>query len=233
MSKADAARVVGGGSGEARLSRASVQRFSLYLRHLQRFAREGVQTVSSGQLGEALGITDAQVRKDLAYLGNLGQPGIGYPAQELSDALRHSLGIDRSWAAVVVGVGNLARALLRYRGFEQQGFRFVALFDSDPGKVGQSIDGLEVFAMDKIADVVARTGAELGVVAVPAEAAQQVADALVGAGIRGILNFAPTGLRLPHGVALVAVDLAVQLEQLAFLVHLNPESNKDGNHAPS
>jgi redox-sensing transcriptional repressor len=233
MSKADAARVSGGGAGEARLSRASVQRFSLYLRHLQRFAREGVQTVSSGQLGEALGITDAQVRKDLAYLGNLGQPGIGYPAQELSDALRHSLGIDRTWSAVVVGVGNLARALLRYRGFEQQGFRFVALFDSDPTKVGQSIDGLEVFGMDKIAEVITRTGAELGVVAVPADAAQQVADAMVEAGIRGILNFAPTGLRLPQGVSLVAVDLAVQLEQLAFLVHLNPESDKEGEHAAS
>jgi redox-sensing transcriptional repressor len=226
MNKPDAARQPGGGSGEARLSRASVHRFSLYLRHLQRFAREGLQTVSSGQLGEALGITDAQVRKDLAYLGNLGQPGIGYPAQELSAALRQRLGIDRSWATVVVGVGNLARALLRYRGFEQQGFRFVALFDADAGKIGQQIDGLDICGMEQMAAVIEDTGAELGVVAVPAEAAQQVADALVAAGIRGILNFAPTVLRLPKDVSLVAVDLAVQLEQLAFLVHLN-EDNKD------
>ena len=226
MSKPDPARSPSSGGHEARLSRASVQRFSLYLRHLQRFLREGTQTVSSGQLGDALGITDAQVRKDLAYLGNLGQPGIGYPAQELIGALRHRLGIDRPWAAVVVGIGNLARALLRYRGFEQQGFRFVALFDADARKVGQSIDGLEVFSPDRMAEVVARYRAELGVVAVPAEAAQGVADALVNAGIRGILNFAPTVLRLPQGVSLVAVDLAVQLEQLAFLVHLNQESEK-------
>ena len=228
MSKPDPARSPpGGGPSEARLSRASVQRFSLYLRHLQRFLREGAPTVSSSQLGEALGITDAQVRKDLAYLGNLGQPGIGYPAQELIAALRQRLGIDRPWSAIVVGVGNLARALLRYRGFEQQGFRFVALFDSDPAKVGQTVDGLEIHALDRMAEVVARHGAELGVVAVPVEAAQNVADVLVNAGIRGILNFAPIVLKLPAHVSLVAVDLAVQLEQLAFLVHLDQASDKE------
>src|SRR5206468_1396517 len=121
---------------------------------------------------------------------------------------------------VVVGVGNLARALLRYRGFEEQGFRFVGLFDSDPGKVGQTIDGLKIHGPDRLAEVVKKTAAELGVITVPADAAQAAADALVAAGIRGILNFAPTALRLPSGVSLVAVDLAVQLEQLAFLVHL-------------
>jgi redox-sensing transcriptional repressor len=186
-----------------------------------------VQTVSSSQLGEALGITDAQVRKDLAYLGNLGQPGIGYPAQELIAALRQRLGIDRPWATVIVGIGNLARALLRHRGFEQQGFRFVALFDADPKKVGQAVDGLEIYGMVQMAEVVSRLGAELGVVAVPAEAAQGVANALVAAGIRGILNFAPTVLRLPPEVSLVAVDLAVQMEQLAFLVHLNEGDKED------
>ncbi len=208
----------GGNGAEHRLSRASVGRFSLYLRHLERFHREGMQTVSSGQLGVALGITDAQVRKDLSCLGNLGQPGIGYPAQELITALRNRLGIDKQWLVVVVGVGNLARALLRYGGFERQGFCFVALFDSDSAKVGQMVDGLEIHSSDQMAETVRQTGAELGVVAVPAEAAQDVADALVAAGIRGILNFAPTALRLPPGVSLVAVDLAVQLEQLAFLV---------------
>ena len=114
MAKADSVQPSSGGAGaESRLSRASVNRFSLYLRHLERLVLEGAQKVSSGQLGEALGINDAQVRKDLAYLGNLGQPGIGYPAQELIDALRQRLGIDRAWNAVVVGVGNLARALLQ------------------------------------------------------------------------------------------------------------------------
>lgn len=220
MSKADPDRSSG---GEHKLSKASVGRFSLYLRHLERLHREGTATVSSSQLGEALGITDAQVRKDLAYLGNLGQPGIGYPTQELIEALRHRLGTDRTWKAVVVGVGNLARALLRYRGFERQGFQFVALFDSSPEKVGQFVDDLEVLPPSKMKEAVAALGAELGVLAVPAESAQEVADALTAAGIRGILNFAPTVLRVPPGVSLVAVDLAVQLEQLAFLVHLSQE----------
>src|SRR5205085_6869667 len=121
MTKPEQDRLGAPGGQEAKLSRASVGRFSLYLRHLDRLQREGTATVSSGQLGDALGITDAQVRKDLAYLGNLGQPGIGYPTPELIQALRQRLGVDRTWKVVVVGVGNLARALLRYRGFEQQG----------------------------------------------------------------------------------------------------------------
>ena len=123
--------------------------------------------------------------------------------------------------------------MLRYRGFQQQGFRFVALFDTDAGKLGQKIDGLEIFGMQQLAEVIRQTGAELAVVAVPAEAAQGVADALVAAGIRGILNFAPTVLRLPQGVSLVAVDLAVQLEQLAFLVHLENAAKEDGTASTS
>jgi redox-sensing transcriptional repressor len=219
MSRGDLSREANG--PEPRLSRASVGRLSLYLRCLEGSAREGSATVSSGQLGEALGVTDAQVRKDLACLGNLGQPGIGYPTEELIAAIRGALGIDRDWAVALVGVGNLARALLRYRGFAQQGFRIVALFDVDPGKVGQRLDGLTISGVDQMPAVIATTGAELGLLTVPMEAAQQVADALVAAGIRGILNFAPTVLRLPSHVSLVSVDLAVQLEQLAFLVQVS------------
>jgi redox-sensing transcriptional repressor len=220
MNKADSAS---SGGEPHRLSRASVHRFSLYLRHLERLQLEGSQKISSSQLGEALGINDAQVRKDLAYLGNLGQPGIGYLIHDLVAALRRRLGIDRPWPAVVVGVGNLARALLRYRGFQRQGFSFVALFDSDPRKVGQQVDGLTIYPPERIAEVIAATSAELGVLAVPANAAQGIAETLVNAGIRGILNFAPTVLRLPPRISLVSVDLAVQLEQLAFLVHLSQD----------
>lgn len=208
------------GPGESRLSRASVQRFSLYLRHLERWNREGMTVVSSSQLGEALGINDAQVRKDLAYLGNLGQPGIGYQTREVIDALRHRLGVDHVWSAIVLGAGNLARALLRYHGFTQQGFRFVGLFDADSRKIGQDVEGLTVQSPDRLAEVIANTGATLAILAVPADQAQQVADAVVAAGIKGILNFAPVMLRVPPHISLVAVDLAVQLEQLAFLVHL-------------
>jgi redox-sensing transcriptional repressor len=191
---------------------------SLYLRRLESLLQEGAATISSSQLGASLGVSDAQVRKDLAYLGNLGLPGVGYPARDLVAAIRRTLGIDREWAVAVVGAGNLARALLRYRGFQEQGFRIVALFDADPAKIGQWVEGLQVNGPEQMAAVIKAVGAELGLVAVPSESAQGVADALVAAGIRGLLNFAPVVLRLPPSVSLVAVDLAVQLEQLAFLV---------------
>jgi redox-sensing transcriptional repressor len=214
-------------ASEPRLSRASAARLSLYLRRLDGYLREGQTKVSSVQLGEGVGVTDAQVRKDLARLGNLGQPGIGYPIHELSQAIRRTLGIDRDWSVALVGVGNLARALLRYRGFREQGFRIVALFDADATKVGQQVEGLEIQALDAMPRIVAATRAELGVLTVPSEAAQTVADALITAGIRGLLNFAPTVLRVPAAVSLVSVDLTVQLEQLACLVQmLGPEPDR-------
>ncbi|MGE0529218.1 MAG: redox-sensing transcriptional repressor Rex [Bdellovibrionales bacterium] len=206
--------------GEPRLSRASIGRYSLYLRCVQQLHGEGTRTVSSSQLGEALAITDAQVRKDLAYLGNLGHRGVGYPTQELIEALQAVLGVNRSWPVILVGVGNLARALLRYRGFHQHGFQIVALFDEDASKIGQVVEELEVSAMSQLAEIAQRHGAELAILTVPAEVAQEVANALAGAGIKGILNFAPIVLRLPANMYLVSVDLAVQLEQLASLVHL-------------
>lgn len=205
----------------AKPSRASVGRLSLYLRRLENLNREGTTKVSSRLLGEALGVTDAQVRKDLAYLGNLGHSGIGYAAPELIAAIRRVLGIDRDWATVLLGVGNLARALLRYRGFAERGFRFVALFDSDPVKISQRVESLEVQGLEAMPAVIAATGAELGVLTVPSEGAQSGAEALVAAGIRGLLNFTPQVLRLPSHVSVVSVDLTVQLEQLAFLVQLN------------
>lgn len=217
MGKGEPAQPVG---GELRPSRASIGRLSLYLRGLDNFLRLGRAKVSSVQLGDAVGVSDAQVRKDLAYLGNLGHPGIGYPTQELVNAIRRTLGIDRTWAVALAGVGNLARALLRYRGFQQQGFRIVALFDADSSKVGQRVDDLEVHAMDRLSSVIAALGIRLAILTVPAEAAQEVADAMVAAGVKGLLNFAPTVVRVPPGVSLVSVDLAVQLEQLAFLVQM-------------
>src|SRR5262249_20634395 len=138
------------GPADPRLSRASAGRLSLYLRCLEALQRDGLTKVSSGQLGESVGVSDAQVRKDLANLGNLGQPGIGYSAAELTAAIRHALGIDREWKAILVGVGNLARALLRYRGFQEQGFRVAALCDIDSAKIGQTIEGLTVHPLNQI-----------------------------------------------------------------------------------
>jgi redox-sensing transcriptional repressor len=135
-------------------------------------------------------------------------------------AIRATLGIDREWLAALVGVGNLARALLRYRGFHERGFRIVALFDEDPLKVGKVVEGLTVHHPQQMQEVVLQSRADLGVVTVPAEAAQGVADELIAAGVRGLLNFAAGVIHVPEGVSVVHVDLAVQLEQLAFLVHL-------------
>lgn len=204
---------------DERLSRATAHRLSLYLRSLDWFARRG-GAVSSIELAKAVDVSAAQVRRDLATLGHLGQRGVGYDAEGLIAAIRRALGIDRTWKAVLVGVGNLARALLRYRGFRNQGFVIVGLFDNDPRKVGQSVEGLAVDPLARLADRVPELGADLGVLTVPSESAQAVADELIRAGVKGILNFAPVVLKVPGGVHVVSVDLAIQLEQLAFLVQL-------------
>jgi redox-sensing transcriptional repressor len=216
-------------SGE-RLSRAAAHRLSLYLRVLAAWPVDGGK-VSSSRIAQACGVTDAQVRRDLASLGNLGQRGIGYEAKELIVAIRTALGIDRTWPSVLVGVGNLARALLRYRGFRAQGFDIVGLFDTDPSKIGQEIEGVTVEPLTTLGDRVVALKAELAVLTVPAEAAQDVTDVLVKSGIRGVLNFAPVLLKLPSKVKLVTVDLAIQLEQLAFLIQLGEATPQDDDPA--
>lgn len=204
--------------GGQAVPKAVVNRLSLYLRELQQLARRGRQQISSVQLGQSLGITDAQVRKDLAHFGNFGYPGVGYRCEELIQAIRRILGTDQRWAVAMVGIGNLGRALLGYHGFEQQGFHFAAAFDTDRGKVGLTIDGVEVYHTDRLSEVVLERNIKLGLIAVPAPAAQVVADMLVAAGVEGILNFAPVTIVLPEQVSQIGVDLAIQLEQLAFAV---------------
>jgi redox-sensing transcriptional repressor len=195
-----------------------VSRLSLYLRELQHWVREGRATVSSSQLGKVLGFTDAQVRKDLAYFGHFGHPGIGYRCDELIAQIRQILGTDRQWTVTMVGVGNMGRALLRYKGFANQGFRIVAAFDVDPRINGSEIEGVPVYPHERMADMVRQQKIELGMITVPAAQAQQVADELVAAGIAGIVNFAPVTLSLPTDVPLVGVDLTTELERLAFSV---------------
>ena len=204
---------------------AVVSRLSLYLRELQHLLRDDKQTTSSTQLGRRLGFTDAQVRKDLAYFGQFGHPGIGYRCAELVAAIKRILGTDQPWPLALVGVGNLGRALIGYRGFQQQGFEIVAAFDADRDKTDGQFEGIRVYGMDQIATVARDLGIRLAILAVPATAAQEVADQLVAAGLRGILNFAPVTLSLPDGVQLMSVDLAIQLEQLTFaVVNFDPNS---------
>jgi len=198
--------------------KAVINRLSLYLREIHHLMLEGRETVSSSQLGNILGFTDAQVRKDLAYFGQFGYPGIGYRCLELIAEIRRILGTDRAWPVAIVGCGNMGRALLGYRGFENQGFRVVAAFDSDPKKIGHTIGGLTIQPLAELEQVLKAREIRLAILAVPAEAAQQVAEQLVAAGIDGILNFAPITLSLRRSVSTVGVDLAIELEQLSFAV---------------
>jgi redox-sensing transcriptional repressor len=203
---------------EGGVPKAVVSRLSRYLRELQHLLRQGSETTSSTQLGKTLGFTDAQVRKDLAYFGQFGYPGIGYRCEELIREIRQILGTDRSWPVALVGVGNLGRALLRYRGFTTQGFRITAAFDTDPSKVGVEAEGVPVHHVDRLPQVIRGQGIRLAIIAVPASEAQAVAQRLMEAGVDGLLNFAPVTLSLPGPVNIVEVDLAIELEQLSFAV---------------
>ena len=198
--------------------KAVVSRLSLYLRELQHWQREGKETVSSTQLGKLLGFTDAQVRKDLAYFGQFGYPGIGYKCQELIDAIRSILGTDRSWPVALVGCGHLGRALMGYKGFQQQGFDIVAAFDSDPKKSGEPLGEMQIADIKDFVEIADKLSIRLVILSVPATVAQRVAEVLVDSGITGILNFAPVTLSLPSHVRVIGVDLAIEFEQLAFAV---------------
>ncbi len=207
------------------IPKAVVARLSLYLRELQQLLADNKPTTSSRMLGRKLGFTDAQVRKDLAYFGHFGYPGIGYRCEELVQAIRGILGTNRRWPVAMIGAGNLGRALLGYRGFQQQGFEIVAAFDSDPAKIGDKIDTVQIYHPDRLPELVREHRIKLGLITVPAMAAQAAADQLVAAGVEGILNFAPVTLTLPSGIRRIGVDLAIELEQLTFAV-LNPSGSE-------
>lgn len=195
-----------------------VWRLSLYLRQLQSLGAAGVEKISSRNLAERLQVTDAQVRKDLAYFGQFGRPGVGYRVAPLINRLRHILGTDRTWQVILVGAGDLGRALLRYRGFRQKGFDLIAAFDVSGEIIGTKVGDITVRHVDQMARLVRKWGVKLAVVAVPPGAAQEVTDRLCELGIKGILNFAPTTLRTASDVHVRQVDLAAHLEQISFCV---------------
>ena len=198
--------------------KATRLRLSFYLRQLDQTSAQGLATISSARLAAALGSTAAQVRKDLSRFGQFGRPGVGYGVEDLRRTIRQLLGVDRRWPVAVVGVGNLGRALTRYRGFRERNFDVVALFDTDPAVLGTTVAGITVSPLAEATAVVAKRGVRLAILTVPAEAAQGAADALIRAGVAGILNFAPTTVRVPAGVALYPADLTVFLEQLSCQV---------------
>ena len=196
---------------------ATVARLAVYLRVLSALADGGRSTVSSGELATAAGVNPAGLRKDLSHLGPCGVRGVGYEVATLRDRISGVLGVERSRACVLVGIGNLGSALADYAGFGSRGFEFVGLFDASPARIGQRIGGLAVRPIEELEEVVVRTQATIGVITTPAEVAQSVCDRLADAGVRSILNFAPVTLAAPEGVDVRKVDLSVELQVLAFV----------------
>lgn len=191
-------------------------RLPVYLRALVDLAETGAGTVSSDELAEAAGVNSAKVRKDLSHLGSYGTRGVGYDVAYLIHQIRRELGLTQHWAIVIVGIGNLGHALANYAGFAERGFRVAALVDVDESKVGTRVGDLEISHIDALPELVAELDVAIGLIATPAAAAQEVADRLVEAGVRSILNFAPTTIAVPPGVSVRKVDLAVELQILAF-----------------
>jgi redox-sensing transcriptional repressor len=195
---------------------ATVGRLPVYLRALVDLAGSGTATTSSEALAEAAGVNSAKVRKDLSHLGSYGTRGVGYDVAYLIHQIRRELGLTQHWSIVIVGIGNLGQALANYRGFAERGFDVAALVDADPQKVGAMVDGHVVRPIEELPALVAEHDIAIGVIATPASAAQEVADRMVAAGIRSILNFAPAMISVPPGVSVRKVDLAVELQILAF-----------------
>jgi redox-sensing transcriptional repressor len=200
---------------------ATVGRLPVYLRALVDMAEDGAATVSSEGLAEAAGVNSAKVRKDLSYLGSYGTRGVGYDVAYLIHEVRRVLGLTQDWPVLIAGVGNLGRALARYKGFGERGFRIVALVDADPRKVGERISGVEVSSVEEMPALVQEHGVAIGIISTPATAAQEVADLMVEAGIRSILNFAPSVITVPPEVSLRKVDLSIELQILGYYEQRN------------
>ena len=198
------------------IAEATVGRLPLYLRALLDIAAMGDVTVSSEDLAEAAGVTSAKVRKDLSYLGSYGTRGVGYDVAYLIHQVRRELGLTQHWPIAIAGIGNLGHALANYRGFAERGFEVAVLVDADPAKVGERVGDLSVAHVDDLPRLARDRGVAIGVIATPATAAQQVAERMVEAGIRSILNFAPAVVSVPAGVTVRKVDLAIELQILAY-----------------
>jgi len=195
---------------------ATVARLPVYLRALLEVAEVKTSTISSDRLADLAGVNASKVRKDLSYLGSYGTRGVGYDVEYLLYHISRQLGLTQDWPIVIVGAGNLGRALFNHKGFAERGFRVVALFDVDPAKIGERLGGVEVLAMDELDATVRDAGVAIGVVTTPPQVAQEVADLLVGAGVSAILSFAPAVINVPEHVSLRKVDLSIELQILSF-----------------
>jgi redox-sensing transcriptional repressor len=199
-----------------KVAESTVRRLSLYLRFLEEFEGQGVETVSSGALASRGGTTSAQVRKDLSFFGSFGKRGLGYPVPELANRLREILGLKQRYQVGMIGAGKIGSALVQYRGFKQRGFDIVAIFDSDPAKIGKQWNGLTIQDIATLEAEFARRPLGMAVLVTPAEAAQPVTDRLVALGVKAVLNFAPVQLVVPDDVVVKTVNLALELETLSY-----------------
>jgi redox-sensing transcriptional repressor len=205
-----------GARGRADIPDATVSRLPLYHRALIALHQAGAETVSSEQLADLAGVNAAKVRKDLSYFGSYGTRGVGYDVGQLLTEIRSDLGLSKQWHCVVVGAGNLGSALIAFAGFRERGFHVAAAVDVDPARVGTTIGGVTVSHQDDLVRLIGEHSIAIGVIATPPPAAQGVADTLVAAGVHSILSFAPTVVEVPAGVLVRHVDLASELEILAF-----------------
>jgi redox-sensing transcriptional repressor len=199
-----------------KISESTVRRLSLYLRFLEQFAAQGQATISSAELARRGGTTSAQVRKDLSFFGSFGKRGLGYSVPELAAKIRDILGLRRTYRVVLVGAGRIGSALIQYPGFRQRGFQVSAIYDKDAKKIGSGWNGLVVRDVRQMESDLAREPTDIAIVVTPAEAAQDIADRLVRAGVKAILNFAPLQLVVPGDVVVRSVNMALELETLSF-----------------
>jgi redox-sensing transcriptional repressor len=199
-----------------KIADSTVRRLSAYLRFLEDFEGRGLATISSEELAKRGGTTSAQVRKDLSFFGSFGKRGLGYSVPELKKELREILGLGREWRVVIVGAGKIGAALAQYRGFKQRGFLILRAYDSNPAKIGTVVEGMSVSDIAQLEKDFARDVPDIVVLTVPAEAAQSVLDRVVKAGVKAVLNFAPTQLQAPPDVTVKTVNMAMELEGLSF-----------------
>jgi redox-sensing transcriptional repressor len=202
-----------------RIAESTVRRLSLYLSFLEERERERVATISSDELAQLGGTTSAQVRKDLSLFGSFGKRGLGYSVAELKQKLLEILGLEKQWRVCIIGAGKIGAALARYRGFAERGFIIAAVYDSDPAKIGKKWESLAIRDVSNLATDAASERFDIAVLATPPESAPEVVKVIVQAGIKAILNFAPTQLNVPNDVTVRAVNMAIELEGLSFALN--------------
>ncbi|HLU11430.1 MAG TPA: redox-sensing transcriptional repressor Rex [Oceanobacillus sp.] len=193
-----------------------ISRLPVYLRALERLSQEGKEVTSSHELGRRLGISSAQIRKDLSHFGGFGKQGTGYKIAYLKEQLRQVLKVEREWEVALVGAGDLGSAVARYKGFADRGFHIAYVFDSAPDKVGRSVGKFQVHSIDKLHEIISERGIKIAMIAVPAEHAQSVADLLIAAGVKAILNYAPINLTVPDDVHVQYIDPVLHLQRMTY-----------------